>query len=212
MTTTAGARAKPPGRYHHGSLRAAMLDSTLELIDEGGLHSVSLRAIARRLGVSDAALYHHFPTKEALVAALAADAYRTLHAVVEDAAASAGPDPFDRLDAAMRAYVRFGLGNRGRYRVLFGEHALALAGYAETAAAGRAAYTFFSDRVAGCASRAGRDPIDTTRAGWALLHGLVTLILEREIRFEDDRHTADSLLDTAIGMFVGDLRRTDHGG
>jgi AcrR family transcriptional regulator len=211
MTTSAEERAKPPGRYHHGSLRAAMLDSTLELVDEGGLHSVSLRAVARRLGVSDAALYHHFPTKEALVAALAANAYRALHAVVEDAAASAGPDPFDRLDAAMRAYVRFGLGNRGRYRVLFGEHALALTGYAETSAAGRAAYTFFSDCVAGCAIRAGRDPVDTTRTGWALLHGIVTLVLEREIRFEDDGHTAESLLDTAVGMFVEDLRGSGRG-
>jgi len=211
MTTTVGARAKPPGRYHHGSLRAATLLSTLELIDEGGLHSVSLRAVARRLHVTDAALYHHFPNKEALVAALAADAYRALLAAVEDAAATAAPDPFDRLDAIMRAYVRFGLGNRGRYRVLFGEHALALAGYPETAAAGRAAYTFFSGCVSGCVRRAERDPIDTTRAGWALLHGLVTLILEREIRFEDDRHTAESLLDAAIGVFVGDLRRADHG-
>ncbi len=171
---------------------------------------MGLRAVARRLGVSDAALYDHIPTKAALVAALAAEAYRALHAAVESAAATAAPDPFDRLGAIIRAYVRFGLGNRGRYRVLFGEHAPALVGYAETAAAGRAAYTFFSDRVAGCASRAGRDPIDTARAGWALLHGLVTLILEGEIRFEDDRHTADSLLDTAIGMFVGDLRRADH--
>jgi AcrR family transcriptional regulator len=205
MTTPS---AKPAGRYHHGNLRAALLDSTLELIDADGLHSVSLRAVARRLGVSDAAIYHHFPTKESLVAALAADGFRALDAAVRAAAGNAGQDPFDRLDAAMGAYVRFGLGNRGRYRVLFGEHALALAGYAETAAAGRASYVFFGELVRTCAVPAGRDPIDTMHAGWALLHGIVTLVLEREIRFEDDTHSAETLVDTAVGMFVGDLRRS----
>jgi len=211
MTTSHTQRTKPAGRYHHGNLRAAMLDSTLELIDQGGLHSVSLRAVARRLGVTDAALYHHFPTKEALVAALAADAYRALDAAVESAAERAGPDPFDRLDATMRAYVRFGLDNRGRYRVLFGEHALALSGYPDTVAAGRASYTFFSGLVGECAIAAGRDPVDTTSAGWALLHGIVTLVLEREIRFEDGSHTVETLVDTAVGMFVGDLRRPGAG-
>lgn len=209
-STSVSERGKPAGRYHHGNLRAAMLDSTRELIDQDGLHSVSLRAVARRLGVSDAALYHHFPTKEALVAALAADAYLALLAAVEGAAAAVGPDPLDRLDAIMRAYVRFGLGNRGRYRVLFGEHALGLADYPETAAAGRASYRFFSDCITACATPAGRDPVDTTRAGWALLHGMVTLILEREIQFDDDAHRADTLVDTAVRMFVGDLRNGRH--
>jgi len=200
--------SKPAGRYHHGNLRAAVLESTHQLIDQDGLHSVSLRAVARQIGVTDAALYHYFPTKEALVAALAADAYMALHAAVEAAVATVGPDPFARLDAAMRAYVWFGLGNRGRYRVLFGEHALALGGYPATVAAGRAAFSFFSVCVTACASRAGRDAVDTTRAGWALLHGIVTLVLEREIRFEDDTHSAETLVDTAVGMFIGDLRRS----
>ncbi len=199
-------RGKPAGRYHHGNLRAAVLDSTRDLIDQDGLHSASLRAVARRLGVSDAALYHHFPTKEALLADLAAEAYRALHSAVGSAAAAVGPEPFGRLEAIMRAYVRFGLGNRGRYRVLFGEHALTFTEYPETVAAGRGSYTFFSDCVAACAIPAGRDPVDTTRVGWALLHGIVTLVLEREIRFEDDTHTAESLLDTAVATFVGGLR------
>jgi AcrR family transcriptional regulator len=211
MATPSAHRTKPAGRYHHGNLRAALLDSTLELIDSDGLHSVSLRAVARRLGVSDAALYHHFPTKDALVAALAADAYRALHEATRSAAAAAGDDPFDRLDATMRAYVRFGLDHRGRYRVLFGEHALRLERYAETVAAGRAAYTFFSSLVTECAILAGRDPVDTTRAGWALVHGIVSLVLEREIQFEDEAHTSETLAETAVGMFIGSLRGHDGG-
>jgi AcrR family transcriptional regulator len=209
MSETASPRGKPPGRYHHGNLRPALLETTLEMIDREGLSSVSLRAVARRLGVSDAALYHHFPTKEALLAALAAEAYASLHEVVERAADAAGSDPFDRLDAVMRAYVSFGRENRGRYRVLFGEHALAFSRHPATVAAGRGSYEFFAATVTACTALARRDAVDTTRACWALMHGLVTLILEREIRFDDPAdgvHTAQSLVDTAVGTFLRDIR------
>ncbi|MBX9748821.1 MAG: TetR family transcriptional regulator, partial [Roseococcus sp.] len=57
--------------YHHGDLRAALLDAADALLDEGGDGAVSLREAARRAGVSPTAAYRHFADKEALLAALA---------------------------------------------------------------------------------------------------------------------------------------------
>ena len=60
-------------RYHHGNLRAALLQATIDLITEKDLGAVSLRAVARRVGVTNAAPYHHFKDKTALLAEATAD-------------------------------------------------------------------------------------------------------------------------------------------
>src|ERR1700682_5847211 len=64
--------------YHHGDLRAACVRAAMELLEEGGQTSLSLRAVARRAGVSPAAPYRHFADREALVSAVAAGGYREL--------------------------------------------------------------------------------------------------------------------------------------
>ncbi|MCM3925486.1 TetR/AcrR family transcriptional regulator, partial [Frankia sp. AiPs1] len=60
-----------PGRtsYHHGDLAAALVDGALDLIAEGGLAAFSVAAVARRVGVSSAAPYRHFPDRDSLLAA-----------------------------------------------------------------------------------------------------------------------------------------------
>lgn len=58
--------------YHHGSLRETLVSGGLELIREDGVNAISLRAVARKAGVSQTAPYRHFPDKEALLAAIAA--------------------------------------------------------------------------------------------------------------------------------------------
>ena len=58
--------------YHHGDLRAACLSAAMELLDESGETELSLRAVARRAGVSPAAPYRHYTDREALVSAVAA--------------------------------------------------------------------------------------------------------------------------------------------
>jgi len=63
----------PAGRrpYHHGDLRQALVRSALEILSEGGVGDLSLRAAARRARVSAMAPYRHFADKEALLAAVA---------------------------------------------------------------------------------------------------------------------------------------------
>ncbi|WP_219906749.1 TetR/AcrR family transcriptional regulator [Enhygromyxa salina] len=104
--------------YHHGDLRASLLDAAVELIAERGLHGLSLRECARRAGVSHAAPYRHFADKDALLLAIARRGFELLTRT--GVAAMRGvEDPRDRLDAYGVAYVRFAVDNPVLFRVMF---------------------------------------------------------------------------------------------
>jgi AcrR family transcriptional regulator len=85
----------------------AILRAAAVLIAERGYHGASMRDLARAVGVQMASLYHHFGSKQELLVAIMREAMADLTGVVEAAVDEAGPEPRDRLAAAMRAHVRF---------------------------------------------------------------------------------------------------------
>ena len=72
-------RSSKPGNYHHGDLRQAVIDSALQLIAERDIQSLTLREIAKRVGVSPMAPYRHFKNKAVLLAVLAQEGFQALH-------------------------------------------------------------------------------------------------------------------------------------
>ena len=80
--------------YHHGDLRAALIDAGTALVAEGGLGALSVAEAARRTDVSAAAPYRHFPCRQDFVVAVAARAAQELDAAMRDAADAAGDDPW----------------------------------------------------------------------------------------------------------------------
>lgn len=109
MSTTAAT-----SRYHHGDLRAAAIAATVEEVEEVGVSAASMRRIARRAGVTHAALAHHFGDKIGLFTAVATDGFRRM---TEAIAPVASGDLGFVLGGA--EYVRFALDNRGLYEILF---------------------------------------------------------------------------------------------
>lgn len=105
--------------YHHGDLRAALIETSFALLAEGGLQRFSVAAVARRLGVSTAAPYRHFPDRTHLLGAVSAAAAHDLGAVITTAADAAGPDPADRLAAAAGAYVRYVVRTGAGFHVIY---------------------------------------------------------------------------------------------
>ncbi len=106
--------------YHRGDLPEALIRAAIELLDEdGGGSSLSLRAAARRAGVSPAAPYRHFSDRTALLSAVATEGYRQLI----DALNRAHPVPRtpDDLAAIAVAYVRFAVVRPGLFRAMFAE-------------------------------------------------------------------------------------------
>ncbi|MGW1378975.1 TetR/AcrR family transcriptional regulator [Streptomyces sp. NPDC002446] len=98
-------------RYHHGDLRAALLARAEQTLREKGPGALSLRELARDLGVSHAAPSRHFKDKQALLDALALAGFDRLDAVLTASQEAAGERFADRLGALARAYVDFATGN-----------------------------------------------------------------------------------------------------
>jgi AcrR family transcriptional regulator len=109
-------RAKP---YHHGDLKAALIDGAVELIAERGVQRFSVAELSRRLGVTVAAPYRHFANRDELLAAVAVRALRAFRDAL--AAQSSEKDPPEqRLAAMAAAYVRFAAEQPALFGVVFG--------------------------------------------------------------------------------------------
>ena len=182
--------AKRPARrtpnrqtYHHGDLRRTLLATALELVEEHDTSVLTLREVARRAGVTHSAPYHHFPTKAALLAALAEEGFRTLYTEQLKAVAKAGPEPLRRMEALGVAYVLFADAHRGYFRVMFRSD---VGGWAEFPAVLEAAQLSFVllTSTATEARKAGlqADLVQLTLAAWAVVHGLATLWVDGPLR------------------------------
>ena len=116
--TAHAGRGKGDG-YHHGDLPNALRTAGVELIAERGLGGFSLREVARRAGVSHTAPAHHFGDVKGLLTSIAAEGFDELHLALEEAMATGGDDPVERLVAIGRAYVDFARSNPGHGEVMF---------------------------------------------------------------------------------------------
>ena len=158
--------------YHHGSLRRALLDAAVEVIQESGPADLRLRELARRAGVSHAALAHHFSDKAGLLTALAEEGYTLL--ADELAAERARSRDFVELGVA---YVRFALRHRAHFEVmnrpdLYDRKDAAL--MAAQARAGAALHGGLAELAGG---RLGKDARTGSLAAWSIVHGFASLCL-----------------------------------
>jgi len=180
--------AKQERPYHHGNLSEALLRATAEVIAEVGPSQMSLREVARRTGVSNAAPAHHFGDKSGLLTALAAEGFQLLAATLGEARERTGS--FVEIGAA---YVGFAVSHRAHFEVMFRPD-LYDAQAPEIVAGNRAA----AQHLYGPAAEhldAGEESRDAGVAAWSLVHGLATLIIN------------GNLGDDAIADPVGTARR-----
>jgi len=104
--------------YHHGNLREALLECAAGVIAERGVESLSLRGLARELGVSHAAPSAHFVDRQALLCEMAKEGFRRCVEAMHAGAEAAGPDPVARYRALGRAYVQFARDNPSYFRAI----------------------------------------------------------------------------------------------
>ena len=109
-----------PKPYHHGNLAEAILLRAAEIIDQEGIEALTLRGIARDLGVSHGAPNRHFRNKAALLSALATEGWLQVRDATLAAAEATGSDSAHvRLNAMGRGYLRWALNNRALFRTTF---------------------------------------------------------------------------------------------
>ncbi len=170
--------ARTKESYHHGDLANALLGAAGSLLAEGGARPLTLRAVARRAGVSAMAPYRHFADREALLAAVAADGFARLAAALETGAE--GATPGERLFNAGLAYIRFALTNPALYRLMFGPDLPDKGRHPVLVDNGAAALAACRRLVGACAD--GETPPEAierrTAAKWAQVHGIAGLMLD----------------------------------
>ena len=111
--------------YHHGALESALLDAAMQVVTNEGIGALSLRDLARTLGVSPSATYRHFPSREHLVAAVSQRAREQLALAMiaeRDAVPATGTKvlrSIRRFEATGRAYVTFALASPHRFEAAF---------------------------------------------------------------------------------------------
>lgn len=106
--------------YHHGNLRQSLVNTAVELIARRQHSEFTLRELAKQLGVTHAATYHHFKDKEELLAVVAQEGYMLLTECLTKSAQQAPDNALARMRAMGIAYLRFALDNQAHFRVMFG--------------------------------------------------------------------------------------------
>jgi len=169
--------------YHHGDLRNALLESARAILEEESVGAISLRAVARKAGVSHAAPYRHFPNHEALLVELAAEGFAELRRGIAEAGAMPA-EQADRITNVGAAYMRFVAQRPALARLMFGPqlpNRLAFPKLAEAAdAVGDEIGKALEDSALGLAV-------------WAAVHGLAMLVLENVIDLGQRRSGLDVL-------------------
>ncbi|MGI8690017.1 MAG: TetR/AcrR family transcriptional regulator [Thermomicrobiales bacterium] len=178
-----GRRRNPRGQGHQ--LREDLIQAASALLAESGdARALSLRAVAKKVGVAAPSIYRHFPDVEHLKVAVVERCFAAL-AQARAVAADGIADPAEALLARARAYCRFGLAHPGHYRLMFGPdpELPATLMYDAEQSPGRAAFHDLVQSIRDCQHAgsvgASADPFELAIAMWAFEHGLVTLWLSR---------------------------------
>jgi AcrR family transcriptional regulator len=175
--------------------RKAIVAATLEMVDRGGTEDLSMRAVARKLGLAPNALYYYFPNRKTLEAAVAAEGIRRIHAALKRPAA--GPPGADAVRRTCRSYLRFARAHPALYAMMMKKHPdcpellAARAGFRDLLVS-----LFESIGKPRAASKA-------NFASWALLHGLA--VLERDSLLERSELPANASL--AISALLAGLSK-----
>lgn len=164
--------------YHHGDLRRAVLEAAFAEVAERGLRELTLREVARKIGVTHAAPYHHFKDREALIEAMAEEAFSELDRALSASkvgVSAAG----DQLRVVGRAYIDFARARPELIEVMFRRSGKG--SYQPESEVGKRAFQHLVDAVIDCQTHGlapTGDPFQIALAAWSLVHGFSALWLE----------------------------------
>jgi AcrR family transcriptional regulator len=175
----------PKRSYHHGDLRSALIETGMRLIEFSDADQLSLREVAREVGVSAAAVYRHFPDKAALLSALAHEGLDRLGAAQMQSAADAGYGS-EGFNASGRTYVRFALKHPALFKMIM-SHTPLVDHFAADADSVSSPMRWLRSSVAALAPEG--TPPELLRSvalrAWSQVHGLAMLMLDGQIEHDD---------------------------
>ena len=197
--------------YHHGRLREAMVEAAVALIEEVGPYAVTVREVARRAGVSPGAPFRHFPTRMALLTAVAEEAMRRFQAEVGAALATvAGADVRTRMRTVGRAYLTWAVRNPTHFKVISNRDLIDYAGSSTLMginAQTQALMEGLFRQAAGEGLLRGDDLDGYVLASRALVYGLARMAADGHLPQLGLEDGALARLDSALTLFIAGVFR-----
>src|SRR4051794_39815976 len=188
-----------PKPYHHGDLKPAVLAAAEKILEKDGVDALTLRAVAREVGVSHTAPKNHFGDLEGLFSELAAVGYVRYGKALSDAMDEAGADPRLRMRAMGRAYVGFARTHPGMFLLMFRSERLdmTLPALQEAIEATRRTLRAATASAAPVPVLPPLQLAARATASWALVHGFAMLLLDGRLR-----NTLDSLPEPSVDVLL----------
>src|SRR5689334_6137406 len=184
MSRLVGSTRRKKPAYHHGDLKNALIEAGADILSKKGAAGLSLRKVAQKAGVSHAAPYAHFADKQALIAAISIEGYRKLYDAIEKATRKHEGDPAAQLAAGAWAYVKFALDDPDHFKVTMSAVLEKEKEYPAFVEISYKSFELVLEIVEAC-QEAGvlrKGPSDLITVGvWSLMHGFVSLLLEKQI-------------------------------
>ena len=193
--------------YHHGNLAESLLEAVDELATKFGLEAVTLRACAKKVGVSPSSAFRHYADKRALLTAFATKALDQLSELMESAQARAVKDGADPFSAVGLAYIEFALDKPAFFRAMWREETIYSNDEAYVAATKRLSCHLkngFSETIAD------DDPNNLSPQellAWSSVHGLAHLFVDGPVEKEKPKYqklaTAQAMIKALAPAFEG---------
>ena len=186
--------------YHHGNLRNALIEAGRSALMDVSAQDLSLRYLARMVGVSEAAPSRHFSGIDELLATIAASGYRDL-AALRVAIRDSEDTALSKAYRMMRVYVEFAQRHNGLFGLMIGPRIVAHQAYPELIEESNRSFGLFSETIEALAIETGWTQTDlklVTHAAWSMEHGLATLLLANRAPRADTKVDIPKLIDFVL--------------
>lgn len=170
--------------YHHGDLKNALIQAGLEILAREGVSGLSLRKVAKQVGVSHAAPYSHFADKQALIAAISTEGFKQLFKQIESVFAAYKDEPENLLIETAWTYLQFAQNEPDRFKLMFSSVLEKEKAYPDFVEISQNNFRQLVEIVEVCqqaeiVKKGASDLIALSL--WGTVHGFVSLLLEDQI-------------------------------
>jgi AcrR family transcriptional regulator len=199
-------------KYHHGHLREALINEACQQIEQEGAIALNLSKLAQKIGVSQPAVYRHFPNKQALVISVAQQGFERLIEELQAAFQPVEADTFESIKAIATAYVEFALHHPELARLMFSMkeritdpelHNISKA----------AALPLFNivEQAQSQDNLRNQDVYTTVRIIWATIHGLAMLLMDEQMPLvtQSSQALTEHIEETVRSLYLGLFRCSD---
>ena len=174
----------PAKKYHHGDLENALIQAGVDILFQEGIEGLSLRKVAKRVGVSYAAPYAHFKDRQSLIAAISTEGFKQLYTKLDAAAAAHAGDPKQQLVEGAWAYIQFAMQNTAIFKIMFSGVLEKEKDYPAFVEISHKTFERVVEMVRACQAAGvlrSAPPELMAVSVWGQLHGVISLALEGQI-------------------------------